>query len=85
MGTRLPSGEEVLIIRPTGNHGQVLLCSSRLPSVPGALPGSPAFQSRIRTRSGLDGMQLLLSFEKKRFWEKLFPEDLISRRTKEPY
>jgi hypothetical protein len=41
MGTRLPSEEEVLIIRPTGKKGQPLIApiGSAL-SVPGHLPGS---------------------------------------------
>ena len=74
MGSRLPSAEEVLIIRPTGKKGQALLRSSRSPLVPGALPGSPAFQSRIRTQSGPDGMQLLLSLR------NTFPGKAISQK-----
>ena len=60
MGRRLPSSRE------DGQSGQPGKRVSRLsfqqgtPS-PGALPGRSAFQSRIWTQSGPDGMQLLLS------------------------
>ena len=42
MGTRLPSAEEVLIIRPAGKTGQPPHRSNRVtPSLPESLPGSP--------------------------------------------
>ena len=77
MGSNLPSAEEVHIIRRAGKKGRLALAPVTL--LPGALPGSRAFQSRIRTQSGPDGMRLLLVSET-RFPEKLFP-----KRFKEPY
>ncbi len=42
MGRRLPSREEVLIIRPAGKKGQPPHRSNRVtPSLPESLPGSP--------------------------------------------
>ena len=41
MGSCLPSGKEVHIIPPTGEEGLPSKRSSRLPLVPGALPGEP--------------------------------------------
>ena len=74
MGTRLPSEEEVLIIRPAGKKVQAHLRSSKSPLLFGALPGSRAFQSRIRTQSGPDGMQLLLSFKEYVSHKSYFPK-----------
>src|SRR5438309_5609504 len=71
-GTRLPSAEEVLIIRPTGKTGQGAFAFQQGTTSPGALPGSRAFQSRIWTQSGPDGMQLLLSV-KNTFPKSYFP------------
>jgi len=51
MGSRLPSEEEVLIIRPTGKRVAVASTNRMSPRVPGSLPGRPAFQSRIRTQA----------------------------------
>jgi hypothetical protein len=59
-GSRLPSAEEVLIIRPTGKEGQGAFVFTH-DLLPGALLEGSAFQSRIGTPSGPDGMQLLLS------------------------
>jgi hypothetical protein len=42
MGTRLPSAEEVLIIRPAGKTGQPPHRSNQvIPSLPESLPGRP--------------------------------------------
>jgi hypothetical protein len=59
MGTRLPSEEEVLIIRPTGKKGSLPDRSTRVnPFRPGATCQEVgAFQSRIRTHCGPVGMQ----------------------------
>src|ERR1700749_3003677 len=73
LGTRLPSEEEVLIIRPAGKKVQAHLHSSKSPLLSGALPGSRAFQSRIRTQSGPDGMQLLLSLKEHVSHKSYFP------------
>ena len=75
MGTRLPSEEEVLIIRPAGKKGQPpTTFQPGTLRFPGALPGSPAFQSRIRTQCGPDGMQLLLSCEEHDSQKSYFPK-----------
>jgi len=54
MGSRLPSEEEVLIIRPTGNKGQPPHRSNRVnPHLPEApCQEARAFQSRIRMQCG---------------------------------
>ncbi len=57
MGSRLPSEQEVLIIRPTGIMGSRNVSNRETHGFRGPLPGSQAFQSRIRTRSGPVGMQ----------------------------
>jgi hypothetical protein len=53
MGRRLPSAEEVLIIRPAGKKGQPPHRSNRVtPSLPEPCQEARAFQSRIRTQCG---------------------------------
>jgi hypothetical protein len=61
MGSRLPSEEEVLIIRPTGKKGETLLRLHRVsPFLSwGTCQEARAFQSRIRTQCGPVGMQSL--------------------------
>jgi hypothetical protein len=60
MGSRLPSEEEVLIIRPTGKKG----CRSRFQPGDLSCPGVPARKAGISEQdpnaSGPGGMQLLL-------------------------
>ena len=73
-GSRLPSAEEVLIIRPTGKRGKRAFVFHRLPCLPGPLPGSSAFQSRIGTLCGPDGMQLLPRSKRIRFPKSYFPK-----------
>jgi len=79
MGSRLPSEEEVLIIRPTGKNGQGAFVFQQGTTFPGHLPGNRAFQSRIRTKRGPDGMQLLLSVK------EYVSRKAIFQRSKEPY
>src|SRR5260370_178687 len=82
-GSRLPSAEEVLIIRPTGKTGQGAFAFQQGTTSPGALPGSQAFQSRIWTQSGPDGMQLLLSVKeyvpRKSYFPKIQAAILIKK------
>jgi hypothetical protein len=58
MGTRLPSAEEVLIIRPTGKKGQAAYRSNRVTLLSRVTcQEARAFQSRIRTQCGPVGMR----------------------------
>ena len=60
MGRRLPSAEEVLIIRPAGKKGQPPHRSNRvIPSFPESLPGSPGIPKQDPIAMWSDGMQLL--------------------------
>ena len=82
MGSRLPSAEEVLIIRPTGKQGQALLCSAGHPLSPGALSGSPAFRSRIRAQSGPDVNAVAAKLNGEDVSGKLdFPKNIFPERT----
>ena len=80
MGRRLPSGEEVLIIRPTGKQGQALLCSSRsTPSRgPAGKPGIPK-QDRNAKRSRRNAVAAKVGRKsvsgKSCFPKILFPEE----------
>ena len=72
MGRRLPSAEEVLIIRPAGKTGQPPHRSNRVtPSLPEPCQEARAFQSRIRTQCGPVGnavaAELLLKIPKSYF------------------
>ena len=68
MGSRLPSEEEVLIIRPAGKKGQRLIVPTRLPLPSrGRLPGSPGIPKQDPIDRGPDGMQ-------SRFEDTKFPE-----------
>ena len=86
VGRRLPSREEVLIIRPTGKQGQVHFVFEQVapnPRGPARKPGIPK-QDPNAKRSRRNAV--LLSFEEQTFLGKAISQkDSISRRTKEPY
>ena len=81
MGSRLPSAEEVLIIRPTGKKGRAAFASqrdsfsrrpARKPGIPKQDPDGKAVQTECSC--------CVVEVQETRFPKKLFPES-----SKEPY
>jgi hypothetical protein len=76
-GSRLPSAEEVLIIRPTGKTVKAPLCSGTTASRrPARKLGIPK-QDRDTNRSGWNAVAAKVE-------KNTFPERAISQRFKEP-